>query len=280
MSCIGLGRHIPILLCCCMFAAASAEQSVEDIKSEIKNVRAQLVEVREENSSVVDKIDDDRREFKEYRDKILEKIRTVEDENDSLDSEIRDLRLRRDSLGGVLAGKKRSQRSYEILQKNLSREMADAAKELKESCTKLSPSLREKPVSAADLLISELESGNVDNVEALTRLFQIARDVANSSFAIEIAQGRSPVPELRGTIYKIRIGTLMDAAVNMDGTKAAVWQGRDENGKDMWEMVESKDVAAEILKAVNVREGKSLPDLVSLKFPALDVVKKGYSDDK
>ena len=61
----------------------------------------------------------------------------------------------------------------------------------------------------------------------------------------------------------MRIGGVFEAVVNTKGEKSAIWSGGI-NGE--WIPIDDATVSARILKAVQIREGKTLPVLVELPF--------------
>jgi hypothetical protein len=138
----------------------------------------------------------------------------------------------------------------------------------------LPPVTADAKVNALAFLQSELTTKNIDNVEGIQRFFQIVNDLEELTGSIQIASGPSPVPELRGTVYRLRIGTLFEAAVDAQGNNYALWAGVDSTGGTVWTTGSENAVAAGILNAINIREGKSLPSLVELPFSNKKVYKE------
>ena len=83
--------------------------------------------------------------------------------------------------------------------------------------------------------------------------------------SIQVSQESSPIAEIRGTVYRLRIGAFFEAVVNLKGTECAVWYASDSTG---WKTITDPSVAAEILKAANIREGKTMPAFVNLPLVA------------
>ncbi len=254
-------------------------QTVSELEQEIKQVRKKLVEVQNERADVTQKIKEDRKEFASYREKIVVKLRKTQEETDSLRKEASKFKKKRNRLGSNLLKVKNGQKAYELKQESYRKYLLSAVENTITTTETLSPSLREKPVAALALLKSELQSKGVDNVEAVARLFQVVRDLDGGSYSIQIVQGNSPVSEIRGSVYRLRIGTLLEAVVDLKGSRAAIWSGLDENGTDQWSMVDDIITIEEILKGVNVREGKALPSLVNLSFLNAPVMKMEGSNE-
>ncbi len=257
-----------------VFGQAPAMQDVELIKKEIKRIRKELLQVQNERLRVKESVKADRADFDEYRTKALSKMRDMRSESDTLKMELDAQKLKRDSLTGAYMAIKSKEKQFDLQQDNFRSIVLENTERLLAEAEKLSPSIREKPVSALKLLKNELSTRSVDNIEAVTRLFQVARDIDNAGSNIQIVQGTSPIEEIRGTTYRLRVGTLFEAVVNTEGSMAALWKGFDDQGNDNWEMLKDPIVAGEILNAINVREGKSLPSLVKLPFEDAVVLEK------
>jgi hypothetical protein len=80
---------------------------------------------------------------------------------------------------------------------------------------------------------------------------------------VQVAEGISPVKQISGTVYRLRIGSVFEAVVDSRGEKAFY---REENE---WKPVEDPAAAATLLKAVKIREGKTVPVLVNLPFASV-----------
>jgi hypothetical protein len=84
--------------------------------------------------------------------------------------------------------------------------------------------------------------------------------------AIQVGQTTSAVPEIRGSASTLRIGNVFEAIVDEDGKVCAFWQGADSTGRPLWVVVNNQTTASTVLKAINVREGKSLPSFIDLPY--------------
>lgn len=241
----------------------------QDLTEEIKRLRRELMQVQEERNRTREEIDKDKEDFQNYRKRALERMRDIRQETDSIRQVIQDYSQQRDSLEAVVGGVKSRTKHYELLQDAFRRELIGACDTVEIYARELPPAGTEKVMSAIGLLRNELNTKTVDNIESVTRLFQIIRDMHEQGASIQIVQGTSPVPDIRGTTYRLRLGAYFEAVVNTAGTRAALWTGYDDEGNPQWRSIDDVAVASQILKAVNVREGKSLPALVQL--PLSDV---------
>ena len=244
-------------------------QHQEDLTPEINRIRKELVSVQNERERVGEEKQKDVDDFERYRTRIRETMRAIRHETDSIESEIIAYKENRDSLAALINSVENRAKQYEMLQDGLRTDLLGTVGRVMTFAEGLPPQATEKHLSALKLLENELKTKNVDNTEAVTRLFQVVNDMHDLTGSIQIAQGTSPVPEIRGTAYRLRLGAIFEAVVNAKGTTAAVWTGYGESGNAEWRMISDPAVAGEILKAVNVREGKALPELVRL--PLQDV---------
>jgi len=267
-------RWLPPMVCLITGIAGTlcAQQTI-DYDAEIKRIRKELMQVQEERSRVKEDMDKDRKDFEEYRNRTLKKMRSIRHETDSVQQETYVFKQRIDSLSALVEKEAGRKRYYEILQDNFRDDIAESVDTLLMYARAFPPSVSQKSVSALSLLKNELATKTVDNIEALNRFSQITKDMHETGSGIQIIQGSSPVPEIRGTTYRIRLGTFFEAVVNSKGTQAVRWNGYDDNGNPLWKKIEDPVAAAAILKAVNVREGKSLPALVELPMGTMTIVK-------
>jgi hypothetical protein len=132
----------------------------------------------------------------------------------------------------------------------------------------LPPMVSSNLVSSIQLIKAELVAKSVSNIEAMNRLVQIANDIEDVNSQIQVVQESSPVPDIRGVVNRLRIGCVYESLVDEKGTKAAVWNGYDKNGKPLWTLIINPKECEDILKSIQIREGKSLPDFVKIPFQA------------
>lgn len=255
-----------------LFAATASAQQ-DDLENEIKRVRKELMQVQEERQLVKDDATKDKADFEVYRKRILERMRALRLETDSIQKSIRIYSSTLDSLDALVNAEKNNIHRYELQQTDFRTILISACDTIKTRAQALPPTVSDKISAATTLLHDELASKSVDNIEAVHRLFQILKDLHEQAAVIQIVQGASPLPEIRGTTYQLRLGLLFEAVVNAQGTQAALWTGYDQNGTPQWESISDVLVAQQMLKAVNVREGKSLPSLVQLPLHTVTVEK-------
>ena len=119
-------------------------------------------------------------------------------------------------------------------------------------------------LSGLSLLMNDMTIKSIDVVEGCTRLVQILGKLDEAGSGIQISQESSPVADIRGMVYRLRIGTIFEAVVDTKGEKCAVFSGWGDDGAPHWKDLDSPVLAQAVLQAVNIREGKSLPAFVNL----------------
>lgn len=255
---------VVLVLLVCLSAHGQPEQG--DIASEIRRIRKELLLVQEERSRLTEEKEKDRKAFNEYRKRTRKRMRQVRAETDSTEQLIEQHRLKDDSLAALVSAERARKRQIELVRDEFRMALIAGCDRASLVARTYPPMVSAKAVSATDLLRSELKTEAVDNIEGLNRLVQITQDMEEMAVGIQIVQGTSPVPEIRGTTFRIRIGTLLDAVVDAKGTRCAFWTGNSETGGPEWRLITDPLVASQVLRAVNVREGKALPTLVQLPF--------------
>jgi DNA gyrase/topoisomerase IV subunit A len=253
---------------------AGIDEEIADVEKKVKQVRKEIHEIQKERTRVKNDLAEDKKEFKQYRTRISKRIRAMRHEIDSIQNEVHRFEVRKDSLSGEVTSIKASQQQYDLRQDYYRRALLSGVDALKQQVQMLPPGAVEKIMSSVDILRNELATTSVDNVEATTRFFQIAENIGNAGGHVQVVQGSSPVASIRGTSYRIQIGSFYEAVVNAQGNKAAVWLGEFEDGEPVWNEIQESAVASRILKAVNVREGKAIPSLVSVPMPGAPIEQK------
>jgi len=275
-------RFLPLVSLCGLLGSASlvsAQPPTQNYEEEIRRVRKELVQVQEEIARTADERIKDKEEFDAYRKRTLSRMRKIRQETDTIKIEVSEYQVKSDSLNALIDGQRNRKRQYEIRQDYFRSALMDACNAMLEIVQTTPPGAASKSKSAIQLLKNDLNSKSIDNVEGINRLMQITKDLYAASSAIQIVQGSSPIPEIRGTTYRLRVGTFFEAVVNAQGTRAAVWSGWDENGNATWETIDDPAIASQILLGVNVREGKKLPSLIELPLDNIAVV-KGDKNEK
>ena len=258
---------IPVVLLLMFFIPETLPaDATDDIDAEIGRVRKELASIVAEKRQVKEKAEKDYEEHRGYLKTIRQRFGIIRTEIDSLKQLQFVEKQRNDSLEGAVRLERSRQRQFELLQDSFRQRLVRLCGLFIVQVRLLPPLSSGSTESALAFLQSELKTKSIDNVEGIQRLFQILGTFEELTGNIQIASGPSPVPELRGTVYRLRIGTLFEAAVDAQGKNYALWNGSDSTGVATWMTGNDNATAAGILDAVNIREGKSLPSLVDLPF--------------
>ena len=263
-------RRLLHAICIVSIAASFGFTQQVDKESEIKRVRKELLQLQtERQKNKMDRIKD-LTEFKEYAKRTAERLAAVKNETNSINQQTAVQQRKNDSLAALVDAANARIRQSEMSQDAMREKLASSCDQVIASLQGLPPMVRQNLVASAALLKNELRGKTIDNVEALSRMQQIMIRAEEVTGSIQVSQESSPVPEIRGTVYRLRIGAFFEAVVDLKGEACAVWS-RSENPE--WTTIKDASVAAELLKAANIREGKALPSFVNL--PLVADAKKG-----
>ncbi len=255
-------KKMTLLIVLLAFTGMYAQEQI-DIENEITRKKRELKRLKKEREKVRQLTVQDKEEFLDYESRTKQRFSALTSETQSTKKEAVVHQKKSDSLGAVLTTVKASQKEYDLKQQGTRNRLIALCEKAMKSTTYLIPSLSKKAYDALNFLKSELVAGSIDNSEGIHRLIRILNDTEVQLMEIQISQGASPVPEISGSIYRLRIGGVFEAVVNSKGDKSALWTG----GPDgEWQPVKDAAVSADILQAIHIREGKTLPNLVKLPF--------------
>jgi hypothetical protein len=239
-------------------------QGEYDIDKEIVSLRKELSTIATQRKTQKEEVLKDKKEFAAYVDRTKKRKEVLLNESDSVQNAIKAQGIVNDSLRVVIDALQNTKRQADLQQGAFREKCVSVCDEFLKVVKTLPPMVQKSFEASLSLLKSELIPNDVENSEAVQRLTQILRDIDEATTAIQFVQGVSPVPEIRGTAYRIRIGMLFEAVVNMDGTACAIWNGYDSAGKELWRNGNDHILAEQLLKCVNVREAKALPEFIQL----------------
>ncbi len=252
---------IPLL---CIFSFSLMASDDVDIDNEILRLKKELAQVSKQRKKVRKAAKEDKKEFSQYQKRTKERFSVLAAETDSVRKEVGVLNKKSAALGSTLYGLEARQKNLDLKQKGLQKKLVDLCKAAIEMTKAAPPLLSKKSADGLDFLKSELAVGSIDNIEGMERLVKIINDLDVQLMNIEIAQGASPIPQIQGNVYRLRVGGVFEASVDIKGTKCAIWN------TDKWVFVDDEGVASEILEAVMIREGKALPAFVKLPYTVAD----------
>lgn len=239
--------------------SSAYSSQVPDLENEIIRIKKEIASVSSQRKAIALETVNDSKEHDSYKKRMNEKLKEVNQEIDSLGKIETEYRKKNDSLAIVITSLKSNQKEYELLNNNFRSILTNLCDKIIDQVQKTPPMVSKDLSTPLSFLKSELMSGNIDNTEGMQRLFQIIKNYEEATSTIQIYQGTSPTPQLQGTIFGLRIGCLFEAAVQSDATRYAVWNFSYSTGKGTWSVYNDSRGASEILSAIYVREGKSLP---------------------
>lgn len=242
-----------------MSLPAFSQEEVE-LENQLRRAKKDIEQLEKERAKVRQATMEDYNQFKEYQQRARQQFGALRQKNDSLNQVAARLRGRNAGLGSNISGIKSRQREFDISQEKVRARLEQLCDTLLQITELLSPMLSEKQSASIRFLKSEIHAATSDNMESMSRLFSILTELENRLMDVEVDQGASPLPNISGVVHRLRIGGVYESIVNENGTQSALWNARDRK----WEMVEDKDASARIRKAVSIRVGKTVPELVAL----------------
>lgn len=257
-----------------MFAIVCAVSAVEqsEIESEIEHVNKELKQIQTDRQRNRDNMDADRKEATTYKTRTEKRFTDIKAEIESLKNDITVSNSKRDSLNALILLSQNQRRQIELNEDHLRSALVKACEKCIEVTGKIPPLAAQQIRASTSLLQNELQNKSVEPIEAMNRLVQIYGRIDESSASIQVSQEKSPTPELTGTVYRLRLGSIFEAAVDMKGEKAVVWKGFDQSGNATWVSLGSSSEAAMILKSAGIREGKALPAFADIPFSTDSII--------
>jgi hypothetical protein len=251
------------LLLCIAALLASAQQV--DKESEIKRLRKELLQLQTEREKNKSDMQKDQTEFQEYGKRTAERLAGVKSETNSINQQTMVQKRRNDSLASLVNWANARTKQAEMCQDAMREKLIVSCDQVIANLQNIPPMVQQNLIASTALLKNELRNKSIDNVEVFNRMQQIMTRAEEVTGSIQVSQESSPITEIRGTVYRLRIGTFFEAVVNLKGDECAIWYG---SGGAGWKTIKDPAVAAQICKAANIREGKSLPAFVKLPLVA------------
>lgn len=250
------------------------DSSIKEIEKKIEYVRKELRELSKERETLRSDYKRDAVEFEKYRKMILAKKRDLTAEIDSVNSSVTNETVKKEKRAGNYNGLKAREANIKAAQKQLNNELLTNIASVMKLENDIPPLAKDKVISSFEILKKEIESEGVDNIEALNRYFTILDNLDNVSSTVEVTQGNSNVPFIRGMVYRIRVGSVYEAVVNVEGSKSGIWKGYDENGTPKWEEITDAATSFAVLEAIQIRDGKAVPKVATLPFMGYAITKE------
>ena len=246
------------LLISLLLGAFPAAAKKYDLAAEIRRKKSELKRVLEQQQKIRKAIKRDAAEFKAYQARTRKRRSTLRGQLKTIQASTGKWRQKYAALGAVVERHNRTGRYFAYLQKLFRKLLIRHCTRLIAAARSLPPLASGKAISALTYLRSELIGRSVDNTEGIHRLVRIARRMDAQLMDIRVVQGSSPVPQITGTCYRLRLGGVFEAVVK--GDSAAIW----DFGRRTWRIVKDPKVARLLMRAVEVRTGKKVPALVRI----------------
>jgi len=251
----GLALLALLLLCP---GAASAQKAAFDYDAEIKRKKAELKRVQQQRKKVKKAIAGDRKAFDAYKARTQKRMDAIRKRTKEIQDGTGAWRRKLASRGATIGHHRRKTRGFQQRQKIFRERLVSHCDALMQTARTLPPLMSPKAVSVLDYLKSELRAGSVDNIEGLHRLVRIARRMDAQLMDVQVTQGGSPIPQITGTVQRLRLGGVFEAVAR--GDQAAVWDFQ----RKKWRLLSDPAKAKMIINAIEGRTGKQKPALVRI----------------
>ncbi len=248
----------PVCILLCTFCSWALEEY--ELDNEINKTLLEIEKARAEQKRTREAIHEDKVDQKQYRKRTDGRMKEIQARTDSIKSQIDEIYSSNDSLQAHYSALETKENEIRFLGNRLRKVLIIVCDSLSGQLSKLPPSAGDASLDAVKFLRSELIGKSIDNVEAMQRLFTIFEEVEDEMMNVAIHHGPSPVTYINGMVNRVRIGGVFEAAVGRNGQRVAVWDL--EKGK--WAGYENPQLAAQLRKAVAIREGKEVPEIISL----------------
>ncbi len=263
---ISLFLSLNAVLFCNGSRCFAAEDRSSTIDQEMKRIKKEQAQIRAERQRVSEDAGKDLKEFSEYRDRTAARKKSLISETDSLKRVAVSYAIKRDSLEALIGGIRLKKREIDLSQERFRVRMVAACNRLITTAQQTPPSISPQFTGAFTFLLNDCSSKGVDNLEGLRRLVQIVQNMEDASSLVQTSQGATPVPELRGNVNLLRIGSVYEAAADDKSGACAVWRGIDSAYQPVWKLYTDRATVTAIREAINIREGKTLPAFTTLPF--------------
>lgn len=239
-----------------MLSADELDDQIADLSKKIKNISKEITQVKDEQKK-------DLQKFEKYEERTKTYQSSIKKESDSLREEISKLAISNDSLNSLIFSVENKIKNYDLKDKDLRKNLIISCKELSSASKLLPPSISVPLSNTIQFLQNELNQNSITTLEGIHRFGKIISQIQDNEMSIQVSQGTSPVADINGQVNILRIGTCFEAVVDNDAKICALWN-KDVEGS--WEVIDRGDIAQEILNAIRIHEGKSIPSLANIPF--------------
>lgn len=255
-----------MIICSLMMGRAQADNLSSDLSSEIARMQREIRQVQAQRQDLQREAQNDKLAYEAYKKRALQRRDDVSHATDSVRQLMDNFKIRNDSLAAKLVAVNAAIHQQELQRETFENVLIAAVIKLQSEVYHFPPLISEQYRGSISYLLGELQAQSVESTEAMYRFVRIVQDLRTVLQDIQVVEGASPVPELKGSVYRLRIGGVFEAIIDMPGKNAFLWSGNSDEGKPHWQKVTEEKVCAAIMKAVKIRDGKTIPELVELPF--------------
>jgi Protein of unknown function (DUF3450) len=253
-------------------AAGEGGDQSADADNEMVRLRKELHQIQTQRQNNRQDMEAEQRDFAAYRARTDKRLASARSDIDSVKHETVRNQTRSDSLSSLIQSAQLKKRDIELSRDALRNRLQNSCDKLNAMAIRLSPQSQAQTRSSIDLVKNDLAARTIESPEAFARLAQIIGLMRDATGSIQTSSENSPLPDIRGTCVRLRVGCVMDAVADSKGTVCYLWNGNRADGSPVWRTADDKASGPEIVHAVAVREGKALPSFVNLP---LAEVRKG-----
>lgn len=257
-------KGLMLLACTGWLGIVLAQGSDVVHEKEIARLRKEIARVKAECVVMLDDAKKDQQDFELYKRRIAEKKRESTMELDSLRNRISREQQASDGLASEIKQTQDAQQELSLSQDAFRMDLVDACVKLRRLMGTYTPLVQQQLAAAVDILKNDIASKTIDLSEGISRFVQITARAEDIGTSIQVVQEHSPIPEITGTVYRLRIGTFFEAAVDEKGETGALFTGWNQSGAPLFKLIKTPGIAGELLKAVQMRERKALPSFISI----------------
>lgn len=242
----------------------------EELDKEILWLKKEIERVETQRKEEAKEAKKERAEFEAYNQRAQQRIEGIKKQTDSIKTVLKEISLLNDSLNQEISSINLKIKEYDLHKESIKNSLLKSIKNIINQLDSLVPFLQEQYKGSLKYLYSELENGNSELSEALYRLTKIVREIHTVSQEIQVVESSSPIPQVKVSVYRLRIGNIFEAVIEKEGKVAFVWNCYYKK----WTQADPTTLEA-LIKAVKIKEGKMVPELVDLPLGKLSFENRG-----
>lgn len=236
--------------------ADELDDKIASLSKDIKNISKEIDIVKDEEEK-------DLKKFEKYQERTLTYQKSIKNETDSLRTQITSLVISNDSLNSLIYSVESKINNINLKDKDLRLTLINNCQSLDSISNLLPPSILGSVKNSIQFLQNELIQNSITALEGIHRFGKIVSQIQDYEMSIQVSQASSPIKNINGQVNILRIGTCFEAMVDNDAKICALWDIKADNS---WQIIENSEMAKDILEAIRIHEGKSIPSLANIPF--------------